>query len=86
MSKPGLYTIISCRKLRTARLGWVSPSTGLTYCGICLRAPVTPAIGAECSACGAHVAGLFEMQDGEAAVRHAWRQALLMAQPELRPS
>ena len=44
-----------------SRLGWISASTGVTYCGICLRAPITPQIGSTCVMCGAQVTRIFDL-------------------------
>jgi hypothetical protein len=35
------YAILTNATQTRSRLGWVSASTGVTYCGICLRAPIT---------------------------------------------
>jgi hypothetical protein len=59
-----------------ARLGWISPSTGLTYCGICLRAAVTPEIGESCAACGARVALAFSLSGDPNSIRNACRGLL----------
>lgn len=61
------------------RLGWVSASTGLTYCGICLRAPVAPEVGADCSACGARIAKIFDFAAPPASIRAAWSSASLIS-------
>jgi hypothetical protein len=55
MSESHLYTIVLSRNQSTLRFGWISASTGLTYCGICLRAPIRSEIGAECPVCDARV-------------------------------
>jgi hypothetical protein len=44
-----------------SRLGWISASTGVTYCGICLRAPITPQMGSICVMCGAQVTRVFDL-------------------------
>jgi hypothetical protein len=59
-----------------ARLGWISQSTGLTYCGICLRSSVTPAIGESCAACGARVALVFTIGGDPNSIRNACRGLL----------
>ncbi|MBB6145050.1 hypothetical protein HNQ77_003006 [Silvibacterium bohemicum] len=70
-----VYTILTSADQARARLGWVSTSTGLTYCGICLRAEVTPEVGADCRVCGARVAQVFELSSGPASIRRAWKSA-----------
>jgi len=40
MNNEHRYTIFISVDRRTARLGWISPSTGFTYCGICHHARV----------------------------------------------
>ena len=71
------YAILISSDQATMRLGWVSPSTGLTYCGICLRSPVTPKIGADCHACGARVARTFELYADAYTTKRAWKEASL---------
>jgi|HubBroStandDraft_2_1064218.scaffolds.fasta_scaffold388981_1 hypothetical protein len=79
MNKSSFFTILVSPNYATVRLGWVSPSTGLTYCGICLRAAVLPEVGAECSGCGALVARLFDLREGPDSIRQAWKEASLAA-------
>jgi hypothetical protein len=55
------YAILTNRNQTRSRLGWVSFSTGVTYCGICLRAPVEPEVGTTCVICGASVTRIFEL-------------------------
>jgi hypothetical protein len=81
MSELNLYAILTSRDQSTVRLGWVSFCTGLTYCGICLRAPVEPMLGAECRACGAQVSRLFDLCAGNNSVRQAWKDALSLPSP-----
>jgi hypothetical protein len=69
-----LYVILIDRGHTRVRLGWVSVSTGLTYCGICLRAVVTPETGKCCQACGATVAHVFKIGPDAGALRNALRR------------
>ena len=48
----------------TIRAGWISPSTGDLYCGICLRSVLAPHVGAECPSCGSVVERVFEVAQG----------------------
>jgi hypothetical protein len=59
-----------------ARIGWISHSTGLTYCGICLRAAVTPEIGKSCAVCGARVALVFTIGGDPNSIRNACKGLL----------
>lgn len=88
MRKSHLYTILASPDRAAVRLGWVSISTGLTYCGICLRAEVAPEVGAECAACGARVSRVLDLGAGEDSIRQAWREALRVTAVgrELRPT
>ncbi len=70
-----LHTIFTSADKSRARLGWVSASTGLTYCGICLRAEVNAVPGTACHVCGARVAQVFEPSTDPASARRAWRAA-----------
>ena len=87
MSESHLYTIVISRNQSTVRFGWVSASTGLTYCGICLRAPIAPKTGAACSVCDARVL-MFDLRAGGNSMKQAWRDALplAIAQPEFKRS
>jgi hypothetical protein len=62
MNKEHLDTIVISRNLTTVRFGWVSASTGLIYCGICLRAPITPELGSACPVCDARVSQLLDLR------------------------
>ena len=75
MSESHVYSIFTSSDRSSVRLGWVSLSTGLTYCGICLRAPVAAEVGAECNACGAQVSRLFDLNAGTDSITQAWREA-----------
>jgi hypothetical protein len=61
MGRTRAYAMLMSANRARARLGWVSASTGVTYCGICLRAPVTPEVGTTCVVCGARVTQIFEL-------------------------
>jgi hypothetical protein len=74
MRESTLYSIVTSQDGHAARLGWVSSATGITYCGICLAAPLTPRVGELCDHCGACVVSVFDAADGPEAIRHAWRQ------------
>jgi hypothetical protein len=76
MTEQYFYSIMKAEHPRTVRFGWVSPMTGITYCGICLRAAVTPKVGAECRVCGAHVAQLLDIKATADTWRSAWREAI----------
>lgn len=76
LSRCSIFT--SANHART-RLGWVSVSTGLTYCGICLRAQVPPEVGANCSACGARVTEIFDLAAAPASARAAWSSPSLIS-------
>lgn len=71
------YVILMNRGHTRARLGWVSASTGLTYCGLCLRAAVTPQLGHSCPTCGAKVAHVFEPGTDSDSMRNASRRLSL---------
>jgi hypothetical protein len=79
MSQEHIYTIVTSQTGGAARLAWVSPSTGLTYCGICQRSPVSSRIGARCATCGANVSGFFDLREGGLVMKRAWRKALSLA-------
>jgi hypothetical protein len=72
MSSNPLYFIVAAPDATTARLGWVSSVTGITYCGICLRSALQPCIGELCDACGACVVGVFDPVEGAQAIHSAW--------------
>ena len=74
MSETTLYTIVAAQDGITARLGWISSATGITYCGICLRSALQPRIGELCDACGACVVGVFDPAEGAHAIHYAWSQ------------
>jgi len=67
------------------RLGWVSQSTGLTYCGICFGTAVAPEIGAECPACGAQVSRLLDLRAEGKSINQAWNDALLLGATRSEP-
>jgi len=73
ISNEPFYVILMNQGHTRARLGWVSASTGLTYCGLCLRAAVTPQLGQSCPACGAKVARVFEADADSDSMRNASR-------------
>jgi hypothetical protein len=74
-ASPGFAHVILINHGNTrARLGWISASTGLTYCGLCLRAAITPEMGNSCPACGATVAHVFELGAEPWSLRNAWRR------------
>ena len=75
MTDPHLYPILTSTNPASVRLGWVSFSTGITYCGICLRAEIVPEVGATCSACGAQVAQVLDITARGEAWSSAWKQA-----------
>ncbi len=68
------HVILISHDTSRARLGWISASTGLTYCGICLRSSVTPETGKSCPACRARVAYVFDYYSSPEALRHAWKE------------
>jgi hypothetical protein len=74
MSKTVLYSIVAAPNGVTARLGWISSATGITYCGICLRSALQPIVGRLCDACGACVVGVFDPAEGAQAIHRAWGQ------------
>ncbi len=65
----------------TVRLGWVSQSTGITYCGICLGAAIASSVGAECPACGARVSQLLDSREN-IVWKDVWKKAVLAAMQE----
>jgi hypothetical protein len=69
MAELYFYSVMTAVPSGTIRFGWVSATTGITYCGICLRSPVAPQVGEECKACGARVAQLLDIR----AKGDAWR-------------
>jgi hypothetical protein len=79
MNTSTLYAILISANQATMRLGWVSSSTGLTYCGICLRASLAPEVGSECSGCGARVTKVFELSAGSNSMLGAWKDATTIA-------
>lgn len=76
MSSEHQYTIFTNVDKTSARLGWISPSTGFTYCGICSRARVMPEIGTECEVCGARVANVLDLSADHGAMQQAWKVAV----------
>ena len=68
------YTVLFGKKPLSVRLGWVSPSTGIIYCGICLGAAIASRVGAECPACGARVSHLLDSRDN-IVWKEVWRKA-----------
>ena len=82
MSESHLYTIVLSRNQSTLRFGWISASTGLTYCGICLRAPIRSEIGAECPVCDARVSHILDLRAAGSSMKQAWREALPAATVE----
>jgi len=73
MSQATLYSIVAAQDGNTARLGWISSTTGITYCGICLRSALQPRVGELCDACGACVVGVFDPTEGLQAIHGAWK-------------
>jgi hypothetical protein len=59
-----------------ARFTWTSPSTNIVYCGLCLRQPVKPVVGAKCFTCGALVAETLNLPASSEEIRCAWKRAL----------
>jgi hypothetical protein len=45
MAELYFYSVMTAVPSGTIRFGWVSATTGITYCGICLRSPVAPQVG-----------------------------------------
>ncbi len=80
------HVILISHDSSRARLGWISASTGLTYCGICLRSSVTPESGSVCPSCRARVAYVFDFSASPEAMRHAWREVSLRRSAEPHPS
>ncbi|WP_420236877.1 hypothetical protein ACOBR2_14735 [Telmatobacter bradus] len=72
MSETTLYSIVAAPDGHGTRLGWVSSTTGITYCGICLRSSLKPCVGELCESCGACVVGVFDPAAGTQAIRRAW--------------
>lgn len=81
MSETTLYSIVAAQDGHGTRLGWVSSTTGITYCGICLRSPLKPCVGELCESCGACVVGVFDPAAGTQAIRHAWSHVSASAAP-----
>jgi hypothetical protein len=75
MRQPVLYAIVASQDGATARPGWISHTTGISYCGICLGAQVRPVLGDLCSKCGGCVVGVFDATDDFESIRNAWRFA-----------
>ncbi|WP_158748362.1 hypothetical protein [Acidobacterium sp. S8] len=69
------YAVITSRTRSVTRLGWKSPSTAETFCGICMRGVISPELGAVCSSCGGEVLRTFEVFDGGQPLRPAQRSA-----------
>jgi hypothetical protein len=78
MAELYFYSVMTSVPSGTIRFGWVSATTGITYCGICLRSPVAPRVGEECKACGARVAQLLDIRAKGDAWRQTWRAAASM--------
>jgi hypothetical protein len=76
MTELRFYSIMKAVNRSTVRLGWVSPSTGITYCGICLRGVVIPQIGAECNICRAQVAKLLDIRSKGDHLQRTWKEAI----------
>jgi hypothetical protein len=81
MSETTPYSIVAAQDGHGTRLGWVSSTTGITYCGICLRSPLKPCVGELCESCGACVVGVFDPAAGTQAIRHAWSRVSSPAAP-----
>ena len=79
MTELHFYSIMKAENPSTVRLGWVSPHTGITYCGICLRAAVTPQVGAECNVCGAQVTRLLDIRAKGDHWQRTWKEAISSA-------
>jgi hypothetical protein len=58
------YAVVTSRSQSTTRLGWNSPSTDETWCGICMRAVISTEPGAVCPSCGGEVVRTFEVING----------------------
>jgi len=78
MTEQYSYAIMTAVRSGTIRFGWVSPMTGITYCGLCLLSAVTPRVGAECKACGARVAQLLDIRTKGDTWRQTWKGAISM--------
>jgi hypothetical protein len=75
MMEQHTYVIISNRNRTIARLAWTSPSTGLIYCGICMRATVSLEIGSKCDVCSSTVSRTFSLSEGKNTLKSAWSEA-----------
>lgn len=75
MQTESRFAIVAAQDGGMIRLGWVSAVTGITYCGVCLRSPLEPSVGALCESCGACVVGTFGTKDDAHTVRSTWKQA-----------
>jgi hypothetical protein len=75
MAELYLYSVLFGKKPLSIRLGWISPSTGILYCGICMGAAIASKVGAECPACGARVSQLLDARDN-IVWKDVWRNAV----------
>ena len=78
------YSLVASQDGLTARLAWISPSTGIAYCGVCMGAQIRPEVGELCSNCGGCVVSVFDSAASAESIRNAWRSAL--PAPQLRRS
>ena len=69
------YAVVANRTRSVTRLGWNSPSTAETFCGICMRGVISPESGAVCPSCGGEVVRTFEVLEGGQPFRPARRSA-----------
>ncbi|MGB8259941.1 MAG: hypothetical protein WCE75_06305 [Terracidiphilus sp.] len=70
------FSIVASQDGYTARLGWISSATGITYCGICLGPELEPREGVLCARCRACVVGVFDTHSDHESIRRAWSRAI----------
>jgi hypothetical protein len=75
MTQPSLLAIVSNESGTVARLAWISESSGISYCGICLQGQVAPEVNAICSVCDARVSSVFDLASNSRELKQAWIKA-----------
>jgi hypothetical protein len=66
-----IYHVMRKPSTGMQRSGWISPTTGNMYCGICLRGRVEMSLGSRCAICDSRVVRDFTATQG-GVDRHAY--------------
>lgn len=61
-----IYHVMRKPSTGMQRSGWISPTTGNMYCGICLRGRVEMSLGSRCAICDSRVVREFTATQGGA--------------------